>query len=224
MKNLQGVLSHDELERAGRFKFDRDNRRFVVSRGLLRDVLSRYAGIDPALLRFTYGPKGKPGLETTPPNTGLHFNLSHAHELMMIAISVDTPLGIDVEYVRELPDLDDIARGFFSASEYSDLRRTPRTQRTEAFFNCWTRKEAYVKAIGDGLSAPLDRFDVTLTPGEPARIRGFAGDPANATRWSLYHLEPEPGYVGALAVKGNSWNIQARRWPVAHNADILEDR
>jgi 4'-phosphopantetheinyl transferase len=196
---LAGPLSADERERAGRFRFDRDRRRFVAARGLLRLVLGRTLGLDPAGLRFAYGPRGKPSLADGP---GLGFNVSHSGGLALLAFAWDRELGVDVEEEREVKEAADIARRYFSHRESEELLRLPEGERKAAFFRCWTRKEAFIKATGDGLSRALDAFDVTLRPGEPARLLRVEGEPGAKSRFWIEDLRPAPGFAGALAVDG----------------------
>ncbi len=205
---LERFLTDDEVERADRFRFERHRRRFVVSRGTLRLLLAVYADQSPQELRFGYGDKGKPYL-TLEDRAVPCFNLSHSDELALIGVTLDEELGVDVELLRPMPDALSIAQHFFSANEIADLSSVPEPRIAQTFFNCWTRKEAYIKAVGDGLSAPLDAFDVTLLPGHPAAMRSLEGDPQKASAWSLYHFEPVPGYIGALAVRHDGWNLRA---------------
>ena len=197
---LQRLLSAEELQRANQLRFDRDRRRFVVSHGLLRLILSGYSDVDSHKLQFNQGPHGKPAL-----STGSEFNLSHSNELALIGITTTAPLGVDVEFVREVGDAEGIARRFLSKSEQADLLGLPRDQWPAAFFSCWTRKESYLKALGYGLSVPLDDFTVTLLPEQPARLCSIRQDPAEASEWTIRHLEPKPGYTGALAIRGHHW-------------------
>jgi 4'-phosphopantetheinyl transferase len=130
---------------------------------------------------------------------------------VVYAVTRDRSIGIDVEYIRPMPEAEQIVKSFFSVYENNVFQHLPLCQKQLAFFNCWTRKEAFVKAIGDGLSLPLDRFDVSLIPGEPARLLGIKGD-RSLTRWSLQDLTLDPGYVAALAVEGQSWNLSCWEW------------
>ncbi|KAA3659253.1 MAG: 4'-phosphopantetheinyl transferase, partial [Chloroflexi bacterium] len=176
-RNLYQHLSADERDRAGRFHFDRDRFHYIVGRGILRQLIGRYLGINPAQIEFEYGEYGKPMIHTTQqmPDGWLEFNLSHSHGMALYAFVIDREVGVDIEQIRPLSDAHSIAERYFSASEYEKFTAVPPTLQPQAFFNCWTRKEAYIKAIGDGLTCPLDAFDVTLTPGRPAqllRIRG----------------------------------------------------
>jgi 4'-phosphopantetheinyl transferase len=163
---------------------------------MLRRLLGGFLGLEPERVELRYGPHGKPCVE------GLRFNLAHSHELALYAFSRGRELGVDLERIRPLRDAAAIAERYFSAEENAVLRSLPEIQRHEAFFRCWTRKEAYLKALGDGLARPLDSFDVTLAPGEPARLLRVQGAPDEAARWSLLHLDPAPGFVGALAAEG----------------------
>lgn len=213
VQNLRQTLAADELGRAKRFHFQKDRERFIVTRGVLRAILSRYLHIAPQQLRFTYSPYGKPALAHETGGDTLCFNLSHSHDLALYAITRNRQVGIDLEYLRALPDMEQVAQRFFSAQENSVLDTLPQNQRLEAFFNCWTRKEAYIKARGEGLSFRLDQFDVSLMPGEPAALLTVRGDSCEAARWSLQELEPAPGYVAALAVEGHGWHLHCWQWP-----------
>lgn len=208
---LYDTLSGDERARADRFHFERDRNHFIVARGILRQLLARYLGCQPAELGFVYGPRGKPAVATPVMRGGslvqdaaLHFNLSHSHGLALFAFARGAELGVDVEHIR--PDFDsaEIAERFFSAREQAELRALPSAQRAEAFFNGWTRKEAYIKAMGAGLSIALDSFDVTLAPGAPARLLAVRGAPAESPRMCLYALHPGPDFAAALVVAGHS--------------------
>ena len=195
LDRLRSTLEPDEHARAERFRVAHGQRRFVAARGVLRDVLARYTGRDAASLRFEYGERGKPSLAGGP-----HFNLSHAAETALLAVSAIAPMGVDVEAMRELPDLDDIATRYFAAGEIAALRRASREDYVSAWYRCWTRKEAYIKATGDGLHCPLDRFEVSVLHGDAPAIRSLDGDADAARGWTVHHLETGPGTVGALAI------------------------
>lgn len=203
VQRLSTTLSADERARAARFYFERDRRRFIVGRGSLRTILGRYLGLQPEQLRFCYSAHGKPYLDLA-----LRFNLAHSHGLALYAITSGREVGVDVEYVHPITGLDRLVERFFSARERTALRALPASQKQEAFFNCWTRKEAYVKAIGDGLACPLDQFDVSLTPGKPARVLSVAGDSRRACRWFIQGVASAPGYVAAVATTGRSPQLQ----------------
>lgn len=209
---LHHSLTKEELERADRFHFQRHRAHFIVARGLLRTILSRYLKIEPRRLRFRYGPKGKPELAGDTSRRGLRFNISHSHGLALYAVTDDRQIGVDVERIR--PDVtgEKIAERFFCPREAATLRELPAEVRQQAFYTCWTRKEAYLKAIGKGITLRLDQFEVSVTPGEPAVLLSINGDPKEASYWSLKELDPEPGYVGALAVKGHGLDLRCWRW------------
>jgi 4'-phosphopantetheinyl transferase len=209
---LQSSLSADELQRAARFHFPRDRRRFTVARGVLRDLLGRYLGVPPSALGFRYSTYGKPALVDAAAATELRFNVSHSHEMALFAVACGREVGVDIEYLGREIRGEEIAERFFSARERACLRELPTEVKHEAFFNCWTRKEAYIKAHGEGLSLPLDQFDVSLAPGEPAALLATWSDPREALRWSLQALTPGPDYVAALAVEGQGWHLTCWQW------------
>jgi 4'-phosphopantetheinyl transferase len=144
----------------------------------------------------------------------LRFNLAHCQGLALYAIAWGREVGVDLEYIRENLADQRIAERFFSPAEVETLRSLPEGVQREAFFHCWTRKEAFVKARGEGLSFPLDQFDVSLAPGEPAALLRTLGDPEEAARWSLRELFPGPGFVAAVAAAGHSWRLSAWQWPM----------
>lgn len=195
VERLFPILSADEQARANRFATPELRMRYVISHAALRTLLGRAAGRDPGEIAFVHGSAGKPSLA----DGALDFNMSHGGNVALYALTRGAALGIDVEECRTIDDHLRIARRFFAENEYTELAALPRSQQTDAFFRCWTRKEAYVKALGDGLKAPLDAFEVTLRPGDAAAVLNVAGDPEAAARWRLHHLEPAPGYVGAVA-------------------------
>jgi 4'-phosphopantetheinyl transferase len=209
---LLDALTQDEREKAGRFRFHKDRHQSVVARGALRDILSRYLNTPPGDLRFSYGPHGKPRLERGVRGKHLEFNLSHSHGLILVAVSAARQVGVDIERIRPGSDWEQIAERFFSPREAATLRALPVDQRTEAFFCCWTRKEAYIKAIGEGLSIKLSRFDVSVTPGEPAKLLRSVEDPEATLRWSLMEVIPAPWYAGAVAAEGRDWRLRYWNW------------
>ena len=211
--DLEPILAPDERERMRRFHFERDRRCHLVARGLLRTLLGRYLGMAPGQLRFDYSPFGKPSLAADLVQSPLQFNVSHAGELVLIAVAAGRTLGIDVEHIRTDIAVGEIAARFFSANERNALATLAGDLQHHAFFDCWTRKEAYIKAIGDGLSLPLDQFDVSFLPGEPARLLATRPDPAEAGRWCLQGLDVADGYKAALAVEGAGWTLRCWDWP-----------
>ncbi|MBN1451243.1 MAG: 4'-phosphopantetheinyl transferase superfamily protein [Anaerolineales bacterium] len=206
VKLLGCSLSVDESQRAARFHFPADRDRYIAAHGCLRDVLSRYLRFEPSQLNFSANDYGKPALN----GHELEFNLSHSGDLALIAVSRGHKVGVDVERIRTDVEHDSIASRYFSPNEVSELAVVPPDQREIAFFNCWTRKEAYIKAQGLGLSLPLDSFDVSLTPNEPAILRATRPDTRVAFQWMLLSLDVDFNYAAALAVKGQ--NLEFRLW------------
>jgi 4'-phosphopantetheinyl transferase len=199
LRQLRGTLSADELERAGRFHFARDRDRFVVGRGLLRALLGDHTEVAPAELQFDYSPYGKPRLRR---HDGVSFNVSNSANYMVVAVTADVEVGVDIEVLDSKPSDELVARQFFSAAEVRDFLALPLEDRPRAFLTCWTRKEAYIKARGEGLSLPLEDFDVTLTPGVAPQLRRTAWDPAEPSEWLLFDLSERcPGCIAALAVR-----------------------
>ncbi len=205
------LLSEDERARAERFHFEADRNRFVAARAFLRTVLASYLDVQPDALRFCYGPHGKPALDA--PAAALHFNMSHSDGCALLAVSRAGELGIDLERLRPVLELDGIARRHFSGRELAALSRLPGKERLEAFFRAWTRKEACLKAIGAGLSNPLDQFEVTLDPGQPPRVLAVCGDPAEAEHWSIFDLPAGGDYVAALATRAAGVSVLRWQWP-----------
>ena len=210
------MLTVDERQRAERYIFERDRTHFVVARGLLRVLLGRYLRQEPQYLRFTYGPHGKPALATDTGGGALGFNVSHSHGLALYAVTRGREVGVDVERIRPEVAQEKIAERFFSPREVTVLRALPTPLQAAAFFACWTRKEAYIKAKGEGLALPLDQFDVSLAPGEPAALSHTAWDPQEAACWALQDLAPAPGYRAAVAGAGHDWHLTCWDGPVAY--------
>jgi 4'-phosphopantetheinyl transferase len=198
---LTQCLCDGERLRASRFVFERDRHRFIVGRARLRHLLASRLGVRPDAVELDYGPHGKPRLSRTFADAGLCFNVSHSEDLALCAFSSGREIGIDVEAVRELPDADEIAARFFSRRENDAYLAIHSRDRPLGFFNCWTRKEAFIKALGDGLHYPLDRFDVSLAPGEPARIICVGDTPGDTCGWCLESFFGGPGLVAAVVVE-----------------------
>ncbi len=206
LEELWPVLSPDEQARAARFRFSTSRQRFTAARGLLRTILGLYSDEEPGQLKISYATHGKPYLA----GSALRFNLSHAQAFGLIAVATGREVGIDVEHTRSRVDHESIAERFFSPAEVARLHNVPRSMRHDAFLACWTRKEAYVKAKGGGLSIPLDQFEVSFAQGEPARLLNVAWDDKETDRWQLVDLAPGSGYTGALCVEGMAPRL--RRW------------
>jgi len=193
-----GILSPDEQARAARFVHDRDRRRFIMARARLRELLGERLGIPPESVAFDYGDHGKPSLATRNSERDLRFNLTYSEDLAVYAFATAMELGVDVERVRVMEDADRIADRSFSPYERRTYRSLSAEERPVGFLNCWTRKEAFVKATGKGLSLPLDSFDVTLSPREPAEILRVGNVSGGACGWRLESFLPSQGFVAAL--------------------------
>lgn len=195
------LLSEEEQQRAGRFAFDRDRRRFVVARAGLRELLAARLGMRPESVELMEGPHGKPALAREFCRGDLRFNLSHSEDVAVYAFARGREIGVDLEAVRVLPDGDDIAARFFSVRENAMYRGLDARDQPLGFFQCWTRKEAFVKALGDGLHHPLDSFDVSLAPGEPAQILRTENIAGEHCGWQLFSFAPLAGFIGAVVIE-----------------------
>lgn len=221
VEGMAGMLSPDEQERAARFRVPQVRARFTAARAILRDILSRYLHCEPSALVFGYRKHGKPFL-VPGAEADIRFNLSHSHGLALYGICRGREVGIDLERIRQDREHDRLARRFFSPQEVAALQGLPPDERVEAFFHCWTRKEAYLKARGEGLAIPLASFDVSLAPGEAAALLGVAGDSREAERWSILAIQAGPGYAAALAVEGRPGGLQTWAWQRAGSGPPLE--
>ena len=211
-ERLEAVLSTDELARASRFVFPRDRNHFVSCRGILRSILAQYLGRPAGTIEFTYQPAGKPGLRKRAGDRSISFNLSHSSGLAVYAFSLDREVGIDVEAVRPNVPGEELAARFFSASELAEIRRLPAERRNEAFFACWARKEAYVKARGAGLGMPLDSFSVPPAHGSVEELTASDG-----RYWMVRSFHPEDGYVAAVAAEGTGLKLHLWDWMACEN-------
>lgn len=210
LEELRGVLDEEEKARAARFYFERDRTRFAAGRGILRNILARYLRAAPSTLKFEYGPQGKPRLTGSNP---LEFNLSHSHQMALLALTAHNRLGADIEYQKENISMAELVRRFFAPAEVAAFQQLTSGQQPEAFFKAWTRKEAYLKACGGGLSIGLDRVIVSFAPGETPRIIEIDGSRIEAARWSLASLNPAEGYQAALVVENPSFTLKYWDWP-----------
>ncbi len=205
---LVPLLCDEERQRGDRFIRGELTRRFIAAHAMTRDVLSRYLRCDPETLHFSRGAHGKPFLQDA---RGLRFNLSHSHERALLAVCRDREVGVDLEWIRDDVTREGIAQRFFSPHEVGALTALPPAWQAAGFFNCWTRKEAYLKALGSGLAIALDRFDVSLAPHEPARLLADRGN-ADLERWDLTALDPGEGYAGALVVETPLTGLHLWQW------------
>lgn len=203
LTQLAETLSPEEQERAARFHFAVHRQRFIAGRGLLRAILAGYLDLAPAAVTFAYGPQGKPRLK----DDGLRFNLSHSNDIGLLGITDLPAIGVDVEHIRPLRDLQAMARRFFAPGEVKRLLALPTPTQEVAFFRCWTRKEAFIKALGTGLSMPLDSFEVAFAGNEPPRLRHIGGDEMAGASWALRAVEVGSGAVAAVAVPEHDWRL-----------------
>jgi 4'-phosphopantetheinyl transferase len=211
VNGLLQLVSPDEQAKADRFQFEIDRRRFIVARGCLRTILAGYLGIAPAAIQFSYGNHGKPKLATqTASASQLKFNLAHSGDRAVYAFTLIGEVGVDLERIRPDFDGDEVARRFFSPSEVACLNQFSVAARQQAFFQCWTRKEAFIKAKGLGLSIALDQFDVTLAADEEAALLRTRWDESEAARWSLQEIDVGPDYAAAVAIEAEDWKLS--RW------------
>lgn len=202
------LLSEDEITRADRFIRELHRQRFALARGLLRWLLGAYLETAPEAIEFRYTEQGKPFLRDTPDDTGFQFNVSHSGDLALFAFTRDRALGVDVEQMRPRTEGDKIARRFFCEAEVEDLFALPVSQQDQGFYNCWTRKEAYIKARGQGMAIPLSSFRVSLAPESPAELLWCREGDEETKRWSVENVPPAKEYAGALVVRGQELHIQ----------------
>lgn len=195
------ALSGNEHLTAKQYFFQKDQEHFVIAHGILRKMLGKYLNIQTNQVKFYYGANGKPLVKEMVDGKSLSFNMSYSQGLILYAFTWDRRIGVDIEHISPMSDAEEISQRFFSHHENISLRTIPKSERLEAFYNCWTRKEAFLKATGEGLSRSLDSFDVSLVPGEPAQLIYVKGDPLEASRWSLWSLITVPDFVGTLAVE-----------------------
>lgn len=201
---MDEALTLEDRARADRFRFESDRRKFCVARSSLRTILGRYLKIKPGRLQMETGEYGKPFFKNRRETLGLRFNLSHSNQLALIAVTRDREVGVDIEYMRGDFVTDEVATHFFSPAEVAQFQTVPGELKTRSFFNCWTRKEAYIKARGEGMYCPLDQFDVSLMPGERARLLASRVDSGESNRWSFEELHPGAEYAATVAFEGQT--------------------
>lgn len=213
---LQALLSSEEADQARRFHFERDRRRYLVSHAALRCILGGYLDLSPQSIAFRFSRHGKPSLRE---HGGLYFNLAHSHELALVAVTGLGEVGVDIEHVRPLEDMDSIARHSFSEHEYNQLQALPAGERLQGFFQCWSRKEAFIKALGEGLSYPLQQFSVTFGSEISSRLAAISAGTDEAARWTLRGIEmDDQEYAAAYAVRATG--VQERRWQMHFDREL----
>ena len=208
---VRQLLAADELERANKFHFDEDREFYIYARGVLRLLIGRYQKLPPEDVTLVYGEQGKPALAE---DSSLTFNVSHAFGVALIGFARKRDIGVDIEMIRPLSDARAVARRSFSATEFEEWTAVAEPQKMQAFFNCWTRKEAYIKATGQGLACPLGSFAVTLVPEETAALLHINGSQVQAAQWHLEAVVPAQNYVGAVLVAGSDWTLSQFAWPL----------
>lgn len=201
---LKKLLSPEELAQAGRFRFARDQRRFVIRRAGLRQLLAACLATSPLAVQFKFGSHGKPALSGQADGGDLRFSCSHSGDWALVALARGIELGVDLEQRRPMSDAAGVAEKFFAEAEIRELACLPPALQTAGFFNCWTRKEAFIKALGLGLSYPLHRFVVSLSPEKPAALLAVVDDPDALKKWSMVSLEVVPDYSAALVFEGKT--------------------
>lgn len=203
LTGFRKILSEDENTKAGRYKFDYLKNNYTACRGFLREILSGYTGIIPSKIKFSYSEFGKPFLK----DSNIRFNVSHSGNTGIIAVNTEDELGIDIELKREVPDLLSLSERFFSKSEITELNKTDSGKLTDSFFYCWTRKEAFIKALGTGLQYPLNCFSVSVTDDADPEITEIENDVSEARKWKLYNLLASKDYISSLAIRDLNKNI-----------------
>jgi 4'-phosphopantetheinyl transferase len=212
LATYSATLSPPELERGARFHFQLHRDRFIAGRGLLRTILSGYLGIDPRAVGFSYGPNGKPALAGRADATALHFNLAHSEDLALLAVTRAGNVGIDVERIRPLENVEELVARFFSPCESGAFQNLPASEKPVAFFNLWTRKEAWLKATGEGIGHSLNLVEVSFLPGAPARLVRLPANLAQPPCWSLHDLAPAPDFAAAVALAVTNARLHCWRW------------
>lgn len=201
----KNMLSDKELESYRKLHFERDRRRYLISHCTLRIILAQYLGIAPSQVQYQYTAKGK--LSLIEPSR-VYFNLAHSHDIALVAVAAHEEIGVDVEFIRPIEDIDQLARTCFSPREYMDFSQTSPSASQRAFFNGWTRKEAYIKAVGEGLSYPLDQFDVSILPWESPMLTSIAGHPDDVNQWTLQDIPLGEDYAASVALKAQHVNVR----------------
>ncbi len=212
LAELRGYLSADEIARVERLRHSPDRHRAIIARGGLRAILGAQLGVHPASLGFRYGDKGKPALDMGEHHPPISFSVSHSGEWVLIAVAVGHRVGADVEAFRPVPGFEQIADRYFAPSECTAIGGVPENRRLDAFFCCWTRKEAYVKALGGGISLGFSHFAVAVAADEVPAILEIEGSADAAAGWTVWSGEPAPGYAAAVAIEAAQVEVIARLW------------
>jgi 4'-phosphopantetheinyl transferase len=210
---FQRVLSVDERTRAERLRFEQDQLRFVIRRGILRFLVASYVDASPDEIRFHYGPQGKPKLDGGPSTSDFHFNITYSGDRILYAFSIGRRVGIDIEQVRQIPELEHIAERHYSSLELASVYKPHRSRRLQNFFEVWTRKEAVIKALGVGLALPLNSFSVEPVGGLEGYGYQVIGDVENSTRWRVLPLDAGRNFVASICVEETGFSLTTRTLP-----------
>jgi 4'-phosphopantetheinyl transferase len=212
LADLEGLLSPVELVRAGKFRFEKHRSQYIFCQGVLRRILATYSGPSPREIVFETNPFGKPYVRPSAGRIPLQFNMAHSESLVVIAVALERSVGVDTEFVRAIDHMDLIAADYFTTNERAMIEAFPRKDKETAFYICWTRKEAFIKAVGKGLSIPLNSFDVSMSPGETARPLPWSKESPQVDTWWLSDLTLRDRYVGALVIEGETPQITYLSW------------
>jgi 4'-phosphopantetheinyl transferase len=215
VRELRHILSQEERNRADRFRLEQDRKHYIVGRGIVRNILGSYLQEVPDEVRITYGAHGKPMLalemNTDQGAKRLKFNLSHSKDQALLVVTQEREVGLDLKFIRPV-NLDDLAPRHFSPVEIAELCTLPEDAQLGVFYAGWTRKEAYLKALGYGMARLLDEFTVTLAPGEPARLVEVAGQPEEVGRWTLHELPVDDDFRATVCVEGGGFEVSCYQW------------
>jgi len=206
------TLSKDETIRAGRFHFQKDRNRFIARHGILRTILGCYLGVKASELQFYHGKAGKPATSEIFGKRAIHFNISHSDGVALFAFARKYEIGVDIERIRDISESEQIVEQFFSARDKFFYHALPQEKRRDAFFNCWARQEAFTKGIGQGLSWPLNKFDVMPVTGEWYSPQTVEGAPKGVSDWSIQSLNLDREYAGALAINRKNFTLRSFEW------------
>jgi 4'-phosphopantetheinyl transferase len=210
--SLTKLLSPDELERAERFRFEKHRTRFIAGRAVLRKILASYLGCSPARVMFDYQPAGKPQLSRTTHDLPLQFNVSHSENLAICGVTLSDEIGVDIEWLRPVPDANQLAERFFSQEESAQLASLRPRERQEGFLKLWTCKEAWLKASGCGLQGELSGVIFALQANQQSRLLAVGNDTAAVAQWKFWDLSPEKDFVATIAVHNSTQRLTKQAW------------
>jgi len=212
IQKLEALLSEEEAQRANRLRYRQHRQFFIARRGILRHLLSQHTGADPEKIQLVYTQSGKPLLSSLDETSDICFNLAHSGRLGVYVFTRGRRVGIDLEAIRFVNEMDRVAEMNFSPEEYRKFETIGEGERSAAFYRCWTRKEAFLKAVGDSVSCPLQEFEVSLEPGAPAELLAVRGSKEQAQKWSMHDLRIQDGYAASLVVEGDGYSISHKQW------------